>query len=32
MNFLTILGITKILCILRLVLEQKAGKEIPESS
>ena len=32
MTFLTILGITKILCSFRLVLEGKAGKGIPESS
>ena len=32
MTFLTILGIMEILCIFRLVLEGKAGKEIPESS
>ena len=32
MTFLTILGITEILCSLRLVLEGKVGKEIPESS
>ena len=30
--FLTILGLTEILCSFRLVLEEKAGKEIPESS
>ena len=30
--FLTILGVTKVLCSFRLVLEGKAGKEIPESS
>ena len=32
MTFLIILGITEILCSLRLVLEGKVGKEIPESS
>ena len=32
MTFLTILRVTKILCSFRLVLEGKAGKEIPESS
>ena len=32
MIFLTILGVTEILCSLRLVLEGKAGKKIPESS
>ena len=32
MGFLTILGVTEILCSLRLVLEGRAGKEIPESS
>ena len=31
MNFLTILGVTEILCSFRLVLEGKTGKEIPES-
>ena len=31
-TFLTILGITEILCSFRLVLERKTGKEIPESS
>ena len=31
-TFLTILGVTEILCGLRLVLERKPGKEIPESS
>ena len=31
-TFLTILGITEILCGFRLVLERKTGKEIPESS
>ena len=29
---LTILGVTELLCSFRLVLEGKAGKEIPESS
>ena len=32
MTFLTIFGVTEILCRSRLVLEGKAGKEIPESS
>ena len=32
MTFLTILGVIKILCSFRLVLERKTGKEIPESS
>ena len=32
MTFLTLLGVTKILCSFRLVLEGKTGKEIPESS
>ena len=32
MTFLTILGVTEILCSFRLVLEGKTGKEIPESS
>ena len=32
MIFLNILGVTEILCSLKLVLEGKAGKEIPESS
>ena len=31
-TFLTILGVTEILCNFRLVLEGKTGKEIPESS
>ena len=31
MAFLTILGVIGILCSFRLVLEGKAGKEIPES-
>ena len=32
MTFVTILRVTEILCSFRLVLEGKAGKEIPESS
>ena len=32
MTFLTILGVTEILCNFRVVLEGKTGKEIPESS
>ena len=32
MSFLTMLGVTEILCSFRLVLEGKTGKEIPESS
>ena len=32
MTFLTILGVTEILCSFRLVLEGETGKEIPESS
>ena len=32
MTFLTILGVTKILCNFKLVLEGKTGKEKPESS
>ena len=32
MTFLTTLGVTKILCSFRLVLERKIDKEIPESS
>ena len=32
MTFLTILGVTEILCRFKLVLEGKTGKEIPESS
>ena len=32
MTFLTILGVIEILCSFRLVLEGKAGKEIPKSS
>ena len=31
MTFLTILGVTEILCSFKLVLERKTGKEIPES-
>ena len=31
-TFLTILGVTEILCSSKLVLERKAGKETPESS
>ena len=31
MTFLTILGVMEILCRFRLVLEEKTGKEIPES-
>ena len=31
-TFVTILGVTKILCSFRLVLERKTDKEIPESS
>ena len=31
-TFLTILGVTEILCSFRLVLEGKTGKELPESS
>ena len=31
MTFLTILGVTEIVCSFRLVLEGKTGKEIPES-
>ena len=31
MTFLTIFGVTEILCSFRLVLEEKTGKEIPES-
>ena len=31
-TFLTILGVTEILCSLKLVLDRKTGKEIPESS
>ena len=32
MTFLTILGVTEILCSFRLVLEGKTAKEMPESS
>ena len=32
MNFLTILGVTEILCSFKLVLKGKTGKEIPKSS
>ena len=32
MTFLTILGVTEILCSFKLVLEGKTGKEIPQSS
>ena len=32
MTFLTIVGVTEILCSFRLVLEGKTSKEIPESS
>ena len=32
MTFLTILGVTEILCSFRLVLESKTGKELPELS
>ena len=32
MTFLTILGVTKILCSFKLVLKGKTDKEIPESS
>ena len=32
MTFSTILGVTEILCSFRLVLEEKTGKDIPESS
>ena len=32
MTFLTILGVTEMLCSFRLVLGGKTGKEIPESS
>ena len=31
MTFLTILGVTEIVCSFRLVLGEKTGKEIPES-
>ena len=32
MTFLTIMGVTEILCSFKLVLEGKTGKEVPESS
>ena len=32
MTFLTYLGVTEIVCSFRLVLQGKAGKEIPQSS
>ena len=32
MTFLTVFGVTEILCSFKLVLERKTGKEIPESS
>ena len=32
MTFLTILGVTEILCSVKLVLEEKTGKKIPKSS
>ena len=32
MTFITLLGVTEILCSFKLVLEGKTGKEIPESS
>ena len=32
MNFLTILGDTEVLCSFRLPLEEKTGRELPESS
>ena len=32
MTFVTILGVTEVLCSFRLILEGKTGKEIPESS
>ena len=32
MTFLTILGVTEILCSFRLVLEEKTGKGIPKTS
>ena len=32
MTFLTILGVTEMLCSFKLFLEGKSGKEIPESS
>ena len=31
MTFLTIMRVTEILCIFKLVLDRKTGKEIPES-
>ena len=31
MTFLTMLGVTEILCSFRLVLEGKTGREVPES-
>ena len=32
MTFLTILGVTEILCSFKLVIGRKTGKEMPESS
>ena len=32
MTFLSILGVTEMLCSFRLVIEKKTGKEIPKSS
>ena len=32
MTFLTIMGVTEILCSFKLVLEGKTGKEVPEPS
>ena len=32
MTFLNVFGVTEILCSLKLVLQSKTGKEIPESS
>ena len=32
MNFLTILGVTEILCSFKLFLKEKTGKEVPKSS
>ena len=32
MTFLTILGVIEVLCSFKLVLEEKSGREIPESS
>ena len=32
MTFSTILGVTEILCSFRILLEEKTGKKIPESS